>query len=509
MKSIIRPTGIITVSLFLTASIACCQLEQEAYQWSHFRGHNSSGIASSDASPPLVFGPEKHVKWKVDLPEGTSSPVIWENRLYLTAYIQEKGALLILCLDRSNGEIHWCDSIFPEKIEKYHSISSPAQSSVAADREGIYIYSASFGVKSFNHEGDLRWEYPIPCPELKKWGHPVSPAVMGDKVIINLDYGREKFRKLLALDKFSGKIAWSTLTFDDPPLKHFNSPGFSTPVRFNNQVIVHKCGGLASFSLDDGSPLWWLPFVTNGISSPIVNDDHIYVTAFMELAEGYRGAYFDYDTFDKFLDDFDADKNKRITVEEIPEDMLIFDRPENDIDDAVTLTLSGFFANIDSDKNDTIINEEWTSTYNWAIKYVEDVGMLAIKPEKQGELTWEDVLWNELSKSPEVPGPVAINDCVYVVKNGGWLTCMDTKTGHIHYQERIGGTGASIASPVIGNGHLYLASYNGIVKVIKAGKEPVVVSETKLPGKIVATPAIAGNDLYIRTSERLYAFSEE
>lgn len=503
-----RSAGFITVFLFLTVSIACCQIEEEIYQWSHFRGHNSSGIASSDASPPLYFGPEKHVKWKVDMPEGTSSPVIWEKQLYLTAYLEEKGAFVIMCFDRSNGEILWCDSIIPEQIEKYHSISSPAQSSVTADREGIYVYSASFGVKSFNHEGNLRWDYPISCPK-KKWGNPVSPAVMGDKVIINLDYGGAKFRKLLALDKFSGEKAWSTLTFDDPSLKHFKYPGFSTPVRFNEQVIVHKNGGLASFSLDNGSILWWLPFITNGISTPIVNEDHIYVTAFIELAEGYRGAYFDYATFEEFLDDFDADHNRRITVEEIPEDMLIFDRPDNDIKDAVTLTVKGFFKNIDSDKNDTINNEEWTNIYNWAIKFVEDVGMLAIKPEKLGELTWDDVLWNELSKSPEVPSPVAINDCVYMLKNGGWLTCMDTKTGHIHYQERIGGTGASIASPVIGNGHLYLASYNGIVKVIKAGKKPVVVSETKLPGKIAATPAIAGHALYIRTSESLYAFSEE
>lgn len=477
--------------------------------WSQFRGPNCSGVAEHDACPPLEFGPGKHVKWNVDLPEGTSSPVIWANMLYLTGYIQDESSLLVLCLDRSNGETLWCDSIYPEKIEKYHSISCPAQSSVAADKDGIYVYSASFGVKSFNHKGDLKWEYPIPCPDRKKWGHPVSPAVMGDKVIINLDYGGEKFRKLLALDKYSGKIAWSKRTFTDPPLKHFKSPGFSTPVQFNNQVIIHKNGGLASFSLDDGSPLWWFAFVTNGISSPIAYDNHIYVTAFMELAEGYRGAYFDYNTFDKFLEDFDLDQNERITVEEIPDDMLIFNRPDNDIEDAVSLYLKGFFKQIDTDKNDTINNEEWTSTYNWAIEYVEDVGMLAIKPEKQGELTWEDVLWNELSKSPEVPSPVACNDCVYMLKNGGWLTCMDAKTGLIHYQERIGGTGACIASPVIGNGHLYLASYNGIVKVIKAGKEPVVVSETKLPGKIAATPAIAGNDLYIRTSESLYAFSEE
>ncbi len=141
-----------TILFSLIFSIAINSYSQStvnSISWSQFRGPNCSGVAEHDASPPVEFGPDKHVKWKVDLPEGTSSPVIWANQLYLTGYIQDKGALLVLC---------------------------PAQSSVAADRDGIYVYSASFGVKSFNHEGDLQWEYPIPCPARKKWGHPVSPA---------------------------------------------------------------------------------------------------------------------------------------------------------------------------------------------------------------------------------------------------------------------------------------------------------------------------------------------
>ena len=83
---------------------------------------------------------------------------------------------------------------------------------------------------------------------------------------------------------------------------------------------------------------------------------------------------------------------------------------------------------------------------------------------------------------------------------------MDGGTGSVHFQEKIGATGAYIASPVVADGKIYLASYNGTVKVIEAGKMPSVISETRLKGKILATPAIAGNNLYVRTSEFLYAF---
>lgn len=85
---------------------------------------------------------------------------------------------------------------------------------------------------------------------------------------------------------------------------------------------------------------------------------------------------------------------------------------------------------------------------------------------------------------------------------------MDAKTGKVHFQEKLGAPGACIASPVMANGKIYLASYNGIIKVIEASKKPVVISETKLEGKILATPAIVENNLYIRTSEHLYAFGK-
>ena len=85
---------------------------------------------------------------------------------------------------------------------------------------------------------------------------------------------------------------------------------------------------------------------------------------------------------------------------------------------------------------------------------------------------------------------------------------MDAKTGTVHYQEKIGAPGAYIASPILANDHIYLASYNGVIKVIKAAKSPLVISETKLKGKITATPAIIGDAIYVRTTEYLYAFGQ-
>ena len=85
---------------------------------------------------------------------------------------------------------------------------------------------------------------------------------------------------------------------------------------------------------------------------------------------------------------------------------------------------------------------------------------------------------------------------------------MDANTGKMHYSEKLGTSGAYFASPVTANGYIYLAGHRGIVNVIKATDYPEVTSAIRLEGKILATPAIAGDNIYFRTTEYLYAFGK-
>lgn len=463
-KSIFLPA--VVCAVFFT----CTNAQQMS--WPQFRGPNSSGLAIGESSPPVQFGTDRYLDWKTDIPPGSSSPVIFGDNIYLTGYLEEKKALLTLCINRVDGSLGWCDSIFPENIEQYHAISSPAQSTPAVDEDGVYVYFASCGLKCYDHDGKVKWDVVMMCPSDKKWGNPVSPVVIDEMVILNLDYGGEDFRRLLALDKLTGATVWKTLTYNNPPLKHFGSPGFSTPVRFEDQVVVHKDGGIAAFSLEGGQPVWWLPIVTNGISTPLVYNEQIFVTSWVELTPDNRGDYFDYSSFDEFLVDFDRDGDHLISRNEFPEQVMLVVRPEIMEMEETQHSLIGFYGLLDSDKNDTINTTEWDEFAEFVSQYMEDLGLMAIAPGKKGELTRDDISWHEIDRTSEVPSPVAWGDCVYMLKNGGWLTCMDSRTGKIHYQERIGGPGAAIASPVIANGYLYLAAYNGTIQVVKAGKSP-------------------------------------
>jgi len=500
--------------------IACNQCDSNVQpgegqvHWSQFRGPNCSGVASPDDQPPAEFGEDNNLLWKINLPVGTSSPVIWEEKIYLTAFVAENKELQTLCIERATGKILWSNSIFPEKFENNHTISSPAQSTIAVDESGLYIYFASHGIRSFSHNGELRWDFPMPVYEWVSYGHASSPVIMDDKVLLSIDFGDDKIRCLMALNKNTGEVIWKTLVYNPT---EYN--GHSTPIRYHDEVILHRCGAVCAYSLADGSPVWWLQLMTLGESTPVIHNDILYVGAWTNFTEDERrGNFFNYDTFEKALNDFDRDGDKLISETEIPMDLLLFIRPELlDYNEYIEYNIMDkrfpvrvlFSRMIDRDKSGFIDNPEWTGFYNYWKNLTQDLGIFALPLGLTGELSMDNILWMQLKKNPEIPSPVVCNESVYMVADGGWVTCMDAKTGEVSFQEKIGMPGPYIASPVVANDHIYAASHSGNVMVMTVQKKPVVVFRTRLKGKILATPAIEGNHLYIRTSEHLYAFTND
>src|SRR5262249_32074401 len=113
---------------------------------------------------------------------------------------------------------------------------------------------------------------------------------------------------------------------------------------------------------------------------------------------------------------------------------------------------------------------------------------------------------------PYVPSPLVYCGLMYLVDKQGRLSAIDAKTGKaIYSREQVGLDGGAYgpyASPVAANGHLYLCGLDGSVLVVKAGKVLEHVARAELDDRISASPAIAGNTLYIRTNKTLFAFAE-
>ena len=105
--------------------------------------------------------------------------------------------------------------------------------------------------------------------------------------------------------------------------------------------------------------------------------------------------------------------------------------------------------------------------------------------------------------------PLLYDGRLYPTRNGGIATCLDAATGKVIYRARVGAPGAYFASPVAAAGRVYVASGDGVVTVIAAGKEQLeVLARNELGEDIVATPAIVGNAIYVRTLQNPYAFGE-
>ena len=210
--------------------------------------------------------------------------------------------------------------------------------------------------------------------------------------------------------------------------------------------------------------------------------------------------------FNTMISMYDNDKDGKIMIEEIPEDMLMFDRPELGEDIQPKWYLRKFFRGFDYNKDGLSDSLEWENNRLFWSSYYMDGGLIALKPDSTGELPPSVMSWKVKEKVPEVPSPIYYNGLVYMCKNGGILTCADAQDGTVYYQERIGAAGAYIASPIAANGYIYFPSLNGIITVIKAGKELEIVKQSDLEDRIYATPAIIKDKIYIRTANSIIAY---
>src|SRR5580704_4798963 len=134
MKALI---ALVVTGLFATGGPS----GEKPLAWPQFRGPGGSGIAIGQ-KPPVEFGPDKNVKWKVRAPSGLSSPIIAGDKLVITAL--EDGKLFTIAYHRATGKEAWRAEAPAKKLEAHHKTeSSPAASTSATDGKRIVSYFGS------------------------------------------------------------------------------------------------------------------------------------------------------------------------------------------------------------------------------------------------------------------------------------------------------------------------------------------------------------------------------
>ncbi|HUR47475.1 MAG TPA: PQQ-binding-like beta-propeller repeat protein [Candidatus Saccharimonadales bacterium] len=146
--------------------------------------------------------------------------------------------------------------------------------------------------------------------------------------------------------------------------------------------------------------------------------------------------------------------------------------------------------------------------------------LLAIRPGKPGSVVDANavstngtqaadqltIAWKQKRGVPKKPSLLLVDNFLFMVDDGGFASCVDAKTGTEYWRERIAGSYS--AAPVYGAGRIYFCSEEGKTSVVAAAKDFKLLTENKLDDGFLASPAISGKALYLRTKTNLYRIEE-
>lgn len=425
-----------------------------AENWPSFRGVNASGIAGGQDLPlhwDTVTG--KNIKWKIKIPGlGHSSPVVWENKVFITtAKGKDAEPYLRVGLYGESPDN-------PEDFDHHYMV-------YCIDRD----------------TGKITWEKTayVGVPKVSrhiKSSHATCTIATDGKHVAAF-FGSQG----LYVYDMEGKLLWEkdlglldAGAFDRPEIQW----GFgSSPVIFKDKLIVlcdvNNQSFIASFdvatgkenwrTLRDETPTWGTPTIHEGKDRTQV------------IVNGYkhRGGY-DFYT-GKALWWSSGGGDIPVPTPVIAHDLIFFSSAHGRMRPILAVKLNA--------RGDISLGKDETSN--------------------------EFVAWAELKKGAYIPTPIVYGDYLYVGRDTGTLTCYKAKTGEEVYKTTIADKrGAYSASPVAADGKIYFTEEHGIIHIIQAGPEYRHLASNKMDAPCMATPAISGKMLFIRTSSHLYAIGK-
>jgi outer membrane protein assembly factor BamB len=496
------------VALILLPAAAMAQDEGRA-RWPQFRGPNAQGVAH-EGNYPVNFGPQTNVLWKVPIPPGVSSPSVWGDRIFLTAYTSETHTLETLCFSRSTGAILWRRATAAQRIEKVHAVSSPANATPATDGTHVVAYFASAGLTCYNMDGNELWQKSLPLTE-SPFGSGTSPIIVGNLVLLNRDNSANPFARdesqshVLAVDVRSGETVWNA-----------PRPGsfvrYSTPVACSHegvqQVLLVGSSRLTAYELSSGKELWWADGLPpQACATPAVDDERVYASGTGMFGE--PEAFLGIPEFEEFLKDHDKDGDGLVGMDEIPKDLMIVDRRATG--GAGNSPLTQFIQGTDKNGDKKFSKEEWDGMRSRVTSFMASSkpGICAIRLGGAGKLHETQTQWQSNRGVAEVPSPLIYQGRLYLLRNGGIVHCRDARDGRELFSGRLAATGGYYASPVAGDDKIYFASDQGVITVLKASDELNMLGQTNLGDRIMATPALVDSTIYVRTDHHLYAFRSQ
>ena len=418
--------------------------------WPTWRGQTPNGTAA-ECNPPISWSETENIKWKIKLPgEGSSTPVIWGNKLFVQTAVpivgqsasaeastesREKSGwvddvyyaakptqvyrFLLMCIDRRTGEVLW-ERTAAEAMphEGRHDTATFAPYSPVTDGKRVWASFGSRGLYCYDLDGT-----PVGNTDLIQmnihmtFGEGSSPVLAGDAIIVVMDHSGDS--KIAAYDKNTGALLWEKPRDERVD---WSSP-VAAKVGDRLEVITSGMNRIRSYDAKTGDLVWECSGQTeNTIPSPLLGFGNVYCVS------GFRGH-----------------------------------------------------------------------------------AMQAIRLGREGDLSGTDAIqWEADQNTPYVSSPLLYDDKIYLVADlRATVSCYDALTGKAYFTgKRIRGMKAVYASLVGAGGHVYISDREGTTTVIEHSDQFRVVSTNKLDDILDASPAIVGDELYLRGAKFLYCISK-
>lgn len=365
---------------------------------------------------------------------------------------------------------------------------------------------------SWKLETDLVWKTRLPGT-----GH-ASPVIWQDRIFAVSTLEETQERILFSLDRKSGAMLWQAVVLQAPlePIHRLNSRASSTPATDGERVYVSFLDReqvlVAAYDVA-GKKLWESrpgPFASKHgyCSSPVLWKDLVIING-------------DHDG-DGFLAGLDRNTGTVRWKTARPNHTRSYCAPLlRTIAGRNQLILSGSKCVASYDPDTGV--QQWildgpTEQYVASLVYQESANLLfltcgfperhlmAIRPEGNGNVTGSAVAWHETVGAAYVPSPISIDPYFLVVSDNGVASCFVAQTGERLWRERLPGNHS--ASILAANGLAYFLSDDGVMSVVKPGKEFKVVAQSDLGETVSASPAVYDGQLFLRGHQHLYCIGK-
>jgi outer membrane protein assembly factor BamB len=458
----------IVMAVLLTAA--------HAEDWTRFRGPNGSGV-SKNTGFPIEFGKDKNAAWRTPVRRGKSSPVLTPLYVFLTASENEK--LFTLCFDRKSGKLVWERVLDRPRHEDRNKLNEPASITPVTDGQNAYVFFKDYGLISYDAAGNLRWKVPL-GPFSNSWGLAASPVIGADVIVLQIDQLRESY--VAAFDHRNGEIRWKT-----PRLEHesWATPLLYRPLDGKLLLLTVGWGQLGAHLLESGKRVGSVTGLPPAVvASPVLDGDTVFAFGYgMESVA----------PFSNVLTTLDKNHDGQLSANEYGDEAFLVG-----------------IANLRGNRDGIVTKEEWDASFQ---DFMGPSGLWAFRLERapaasSGPSIRLRELWRyEKDFTSVIPSPLLYEGVLYVLRNGGILTALDPETGMVLKTGRVeGAVGGYSASPVAAEGKIFLASEDGKVAVVHAGKDWKVLAVNDIGENCYATPALSEGEIYLRTDEALYRF---